>query len=53
MKYLKRIQYLIELILIAAALVPIVLIVGTYITLRGDVDGQTSLFYNMMATIFD
>ena len=53
MKYLKRIQYLVEVILIAAAIAPIVLVVGTYITLKGDVDGQTSLFYNAMATIFD
>ena len=53
MKYLKRVQYLIELILIAVAIVPIVLIGGTYIALRGDLDGQASLFYNAMATIFD
>ena len=53
MKYLKRIQYLVELILIAVAIVPIVLIGGTYIALRGDLDGQASLFYNAMATIFD
>jgi hypothetical protein len=52
MIYLKRFQYLLELLLCVVIIPFVVLFGGVIIISRGEVDGLNSLLHNFLAKIF-
>lgn len=52
MKYLKRLQYLIELLLCSVVTPFILLFGGAYTIFKGHIDGTRSLFIDYLDKIF-